>query len=69
MEKIPGSHIILTIAHLHAILEEYRKLSVKDEVEEFMFLGLRMNDGITAEAFKKAFSLDLLSVYGETLEI
>lgn len=50
------------------ITEDIEELSVKDEVEEFMFLGLRMNDGITAEAFKKAFSLDLLSVYGETLE-
>lgn len=42
------------------ITEDIEELSVKDEVEEFMFLGLRMNDGITAEAFKKAFSLDLL---------
>ena len=35
--------------------EEVESLSVTDEMEEFMFLGLRMMSGISREEFQKKF--------------
>jgi oxygen-independent coproporphyrinogen-3 oxidase len=43
-------------------------LSQKSEMEEFMFLGLRMMEGITAEDFQRAFQEDLREVYGKVLD-
>jgi oxygen-independent coproporphyrinogen-3 oxidase len=42
-------------------------LKRKDEMEEFMFLGLRCTDGVSKEEFKKRFSVDMESVYGKVL--
>ncbi len=39
------------------------KLSLEDRVEEFMFLGLRMTEGISLVKFKERFNLDFLNVY------
>ncbi|MGN0155436.1 MAG: radical SAM family heme chaperone HemW [Lachnospiraceae bacterium] len=43
-------------------------LKRKDEMEEFMFLGLRCMKGISKEEFKKRFSVDIESVYGKVIE-
>ncbi len=43
-------------------------LSLEDQMAEFMFLGLRMTAGITADAFAKKFGWSLLEVYGKILE-
>lgn len=37
-------------------------------MEEFMFLGLRMNAGVTREDFAKCFSCSIESVYGEAIK-
>ena len=42
-------------------------LTQKDQIEEFMFLGLRMNDGISFKNFKEQFGVELMSVYGNIL--
>lgn len=43
------------------------KLSVNEKMEEFMFLGLRMCEGISCEAFIEKFDKDIYSVYGDVL--
>ena len=42
-------------------------LTVQDEMEEFMFLGLRLMAGISRQQFEKKFQVTLNSVYGEVL--
>ena len=51
-----------------SINENEETLTKNDEMEEFMFLGLRMMDGISADDFKESFGKDIKSVYGEVLE-
>ena len=55
-----------------AFPEKIRKneelLSVKDEMAEFMFLGLRMSKGISKEEFRKEFGTDIQRIYGSVLE-
>lgn len=40
----------------------------KDEMEEFMFLGLRLMKGIPKTEFKARFGVDIESVYGRVIE-
>lgn len=47
---------------------EITELSLTDEMEEFMFLGLRMMEGIRGIEFEEAFGVSLSAVYGETLD-
>lgn len=42
-------------------------LSVKEKMEEFMFLGLRLTRGINKKTFVERFGVELNSVYGEVL--
>lgn len=46
--------------------ESYR-LSEQDRMEEFMFLGLRMTEGISEHDFEQRFSKTLDSVYGDQI--
>ncbi|MBR5931388.1 MAG: oxygen-independent coproporphyrinogen III oxidase [Lachnospiraceae bacterium] len=48
--------------------EEEKKLSVKEQMEEFMFLGLRLRDGISQTDFVNCFHQDITLVYGEVLD-
>lgn len=48
-------------------LETVINLSQNEKIEEFMFLGLRMCEGISCEGFEKRFNKDIYSVYGEVL--
>ena len=47
--------------------QEIVSLSQKEEMEEFMFLGLRMMKGVSEEDFLKRFGVDIWTVYGEVL--
>lgn len=44
------------------------KNSIEDEMEEFIFMGLRMNEGITINRFKEKFNVPLESIYGAIIE-
>ena len=44
------------------------KLTRRDAMEEFMFLGLRMNRGVMREEFEKAFGCNIEGVYGDVLK-
>ena len=47
--------------------EEVHKTGAREAMEEFMFLGLRMDRGISETAFARAFGKPIMAVYGETL--
>ena len=47
---------------------EQEKLDKKSQMEEFMFLGLRMTEGISTECFRQTFGLPVELVYGPVLE-
>ena len=49
-------------------IRNFTRLSMKDAVEEFMFLGLRMTEGVTEQDFRQSFGLELMDVYGETVK-
>ena len=50
------------------IVREMEQLDLKSEVEEFMFLGLRMREGISKREFREKFSLGFDDVYGDVCE-
>lgn len=47
---------------------DMHKNSLKDETEEFMFMGLRKIDGISIIGFSERFQKDIYSVYGEIIK-
>lgn len=49
---------------LSGIHEEVESLSREDQMEEFMFLGLRKTEGISMNEFCEAFDRDVFEVYG-----
>ena len=51
-----------------ALNENIETLTQKDEMEEFMFLGLRVTDGVSKSDFKKIFNCDIEAVYGNVIE-
>ena len=42
-------------------------LSLKDSMEEFMFLGLRMTDGVSIREFYDAFGFSMDDIYGDVI--
>lgn len=51
----------------HNIRKELEVLSKKDQMEEFMFLGLRLCKGINTEEFELQFGVSLESIYGNVI--
>ena len=49
-------------------IEEKNILSKKDEMEEFIFMGLRMNKGINLDEFYKRFNIDFKHRYNNILD-
>ena len=47
---------------------DMERLSEADEMAEFMFLGLRMTEGVSMEAFAEYFGKNMENVYGEVLK-
>lgn len=46
---------------------EIQHLSRKEQMEEFMFLGLRMTEGVEEADFMKVFGVSVDDIYGETV--
>ncbi len=49
------------------IVREMEQLSLREEVEEFMFLGLRTREGVSAGRFRETFLLEMEDIYGEKI--
>ena len=52
---------------LEVIQEEKEQLSLTEQMEEFIFLGLRKMEGISIKKFEECFEKDIESCYGENL--
>lgn len=51
-----------------SIIEEEYKNTLKDDMEEFMFMGLRMTEGISIKEFKRRFNKSIEEVYKEVID-
>ncbi len=49
------------------IRQNIQQLSVQEQMEEFMFLGLRMTEGISTGGFAKLFGIPIEEVYGKVI--
>lgn len=47
---------------------EWQELSTEEQMEEFMFLGLRMTAGVSLHKFREQFGCDIEEVYGSVIE-
>ena len=50
------------------IRKDVTVLSRNERIEEFMFLGLRMTEGISEKKFEENFDVRLMDVYGDILQ-
>ena len=50
------------------LIREMEQLDKRAEIEEYMFLGLRMTDGISEEEFLSTFGVPVSDVYGEVIK-
>lgn len=48
--------------------EQEQKLTVAEQMEEYMFLGLRLTAGVRERSFYETFHIELEQVYGEVIE-
>ena len=53
---------------LSAIQENVEKLSLQEQMEEFMFLGLRKMEGVSVTEFKNTFGNNMEECYGEQIQ-
>lgn len=67
LEKYKSIHMTSPKAdeQLHLDIQE---LSVQERMEEFMFLGLRMSEGVSGSEFMSRFGQNMWNVYGEVLQ-
>ncbi len=49
-------------------IAEKTPLSVKEQMEEFMFLGLRLMDGVSPQQFLQIFGVSIEEVYGKVIK-
>ena len=52
---------------LKDIRTDVQPLTKEEQMEEFMFLGLRMVCGVSSKEFKKRFSCDMAEIFGEVI--
>lgn len=50
------------------LVRDIEKLTEDEKQEEFMFMGLRMTEGVSEEIFKKRFSESIYDVYGNEIK-
>lgn len=49
------------------ITENIQQLTVKERMEEYMFLGMRMAEGVSKSKFRQIFGKDIEEVYGDVI--
>lgn len=53
---------------LDDIHTDVQKLTIHDQMEEFMFLGFRMSQGVSFSEFEKYFHFNLRTIYGKVID-
>lgn len=66
-EEAPEKYISMIKQGIFPVSWE-EKLSVKDMMAEYMFMGLRMMDGIDCYEFKNRFNNNIEDIYGSSIE-
>lgn len=51
-----------------SVIQEIIENSIEDNMEEFMFMGLRLIEGIKIEEFNRKFGINILDIYKESVE-
>ena len=49
-------------------MKEVEKLEKEEQIEETMFLGLRMLQGVSMQKFYEQYGIEMKEMYGETIE-
>lgn len=65
------NNLKLYMKHLQTgenVIEDREKQTRESKMEEFMFLGLRMMEGISKEKFKQEFQISIEEVYGKKIQ-
>lgn len=63
-----GSGMEAYLENPMAVREAVQELTIQEQMEEFMFLGLRLTNGVNKRIFLQEFGRSLESVYTEVLE-
>ncbi len=63
-----GSNLEEYIRNPLGMRGQEQELSVSEQMEEFMFLGLRMMEGVSEREFREAFGQEMRDVYGPVIE-
>lgn len=61
-------YLSLKLQNAGEAAREIQELSLKDRMEEFMFLGLRMTKGVSGSEFLERFGQNMWNVYGSALK-
>jgi len=59
---------IMSMENKSSAVVESNENSLKDDIEEFMFLGLRKIEGISIEEFKRRFNISIFEKYKEVID-
>lgn len=62
-----NAYINLLKQHQKPLIDSHQ-VTEKEQIEEEMFLGLRLLEGVDLEAFRQKYQVDLKMVYGDVLE-
>ena len=60
-----SSEVEYQVNILNSIVKNLQQLTERDRMEEFMFLGLRMMEGVSMEKFERYFGKPYMEVYGK----
>lgn len=64
----PIQHYLMPLEDNQLPIIEREELLTKHQIEEEMFLGLRMKKGVSKEKFYQKFGVSMESIYGETIQ-
>lgn len=56
---------LFTVENLH---RNWQRLSAEEQMEEFMFLGLRLMEGISVKEFRECFHVPIEDIYGDVIK-
>ena len=63
-----GDSLEAYLDHPTGLREELQELTVEERMEEFMFLGLRMTEGVSVSAFQAVFGESMEKIYGNVIK-
>ena len=61
-------HKYIELSGSDGIRENLQRLTTNAQMEEFMFLGLRLVEGISVKDFEREFGRDIFGVYGDVID-